>query len=142
VFIQAILIQVRIRAQPYTGQSGRISEFATIRLARSMQSVDDAGIHSITSAFGSNASYVDAGAQNESKAVVWDDTTSVVEWLKLEAGVGIEPTNNRFAGDGLTAWLSRQLLLMATDFNSLCRPWPYHLATAPNAEQPFWKIAR
>src|SRR5437867_3363430 len=27
----------------------------------------------------------------------------------LETGVGIEPTNNRFAGDGLTTWLSRPL---------------------------------
>jgi hypothetical protein len=26
---------------------------------------------------------------------------------ELEAGVGIEPTNNRFAGDCLTTWLSR-----------------------------------
>ena len=33
---------------------------------------------------------------------------------ELEAGVGIEPTNNRFAGDGLSTWLSRQSLLPST----------------------------
>ena len=55
----------------------------------------------------------------------------VVPWVeKLEAGVGIEPTNNRFAGDGLTSWLSRRYLVTAT----FCRPLPYD-AKSPYSSQ-------